>query len=68
MASKAEVEKQARLIWHHVLRPAGATAEICMRGASFDSLRAAEQEVVRAVARWHLRKERQAYNRGLDDC
>ena len=60
MATKAEVERMARRIWHQVLRPAGATAGISTRDALFESLRAPEQEVVRCLARWHLRKVKAA--------
>ena len=61
MASKAEVEKMARHIWYRVL---GVPRAPCRR---WEDLAESTRDEGRRVARWHLRKVKQAYSRGLDD-
>jgi len=68
MASKADVEKLATLIWNRVAR-----ASLEREYPKFGFLQAwklfkdrpqHDQNVWRAVARWHLRKLEEAYSRG----
>ena len=67
MASKAEVEKMAKRMYRISRHARGLQSRPGTAQRIWGCFSPASREMWRALARWHLRKAKEAYNRGLDD-
>ena len=67
MASKTEIERMAAHIWNRVAKPTCVAEKLANGDHVFSVLETHQQRVWRTVARWHLRKVKEAYDQGLDD-